>query len=589
MIKNKFNIFLLIALCCTWQTGCTPNKRIAATAHNSETGVVATKKLSIVQKLKENDHLPVAERIALYYRLKNESPGVYNFKDEEELNMYGYSFLWENKVTEAIEIFRLIVAEFPDSSNAYDSLAEAFLKNGDKEQALYNYSKSLALNPENYHAEDQIDRIQYPDKVPLKPVEKFSVLFSAEEYRADLDQLGNTLLKVHPNALKFISREAFLETIEVKKALITDATTYGEFAWHCSEIIANVHCSHTNMGSFDYEAAMLPVSLRFPVQTLWVNNQLFVVDPFNNSNSVKIKDEILRINGIAVSEIVSNSYNHIPSQGYIKTTKNHFFNTWSAAMIPYALGFPETWEIVIKGSGQPVLLKPAETVEEPFVNQSIENCGKNLCLEITDNHETALLTIASFNYYRWDNYGVFESFIDSSFNAINEKAVKNLIIDLRLNRGGSQSSAMHLLRYLVDQPFTYFSNAQFKGKNEKIEGEEVVNPFENRFKGKSYYMIDGIGNSTTGHFMSIVRYFNLGTITGEELGSNQFCSAGMTTCRLANTKLEYFVANNTHESLAISLPDEIGILPDYYVSQSIDDYLNNVDSVKEFTLKLTDK
>ncbi|MEI2765518.1 MAG: hypothetical protein V9F82_07515 [Dermatophilaceae bacterium] len=32
-----------------------------------------------------------------------------------------------------------------------------------------------------------------------------------QAYKADLDQLGNTLIKVHPNALKFISREAFLE------------------------------------------------------------------------------------------------------------------------------------------------------------------------------------------------------------------------------------------------------------------------------------------------------------------------------------------------------------------------------------------
>jgi hypothetical protein len=76
---------------------------------------------------------------------------------------------------------------------------------------------------------------------------------------------------------------------------------------------------------------------------------------------------------------------------------------------------------------------------------------------------------------------------------------------------------------------------------------------------------------------------------GEELGSNQFCSAGMTTRRLANTKLVYYVANNTHESLAISLPDETGILPDHNVIQSIDDYLNKVDAVKAHTIQLIKK
>jgi tetratricopeptide (TPR) repeat protein len=587
MIKIKVTAaWLLVLICCCF--ACGPNKRPHASADSSKGSLVNTSKLSIVAKLKEDDHLKIEERIALYHQLKKESPAVYNFENEDELTMYGYSFLWEDKVSEAIAIFKLIVAEFPDSSNSYDSLGEAYLKNGDNELSLTNYEKSLALNPDNFNAEDQIERIKFPDRVPEKLTEKFSKIYSVQAYQADLDQLGNTLIKVHPNALKFISREAFWKAIEEKKALITAQTTYGEFAWHCSEIIANVHCSHTNMGSFDYEAAMLPLSKRFPIQTRWVNDQLFVVDPFNNKN-VKIKDEILSINGKVVSEIIKDSYKHIPAQGYIETTKKHFFNTWCTAMIAYTLGFPEKYEIVLKGNKQPVLLNKAEKIEDPFFDRSLNFPEKDLSLQLIENKEIALLSVASFNYYRWNNFEVFQHFIDSSFNVINKYGIKQLIIDVRFNGGGSQSSSIHLLQYLVDQPFTYYSNVQFDGKTEKIEGENVVSPFENRFKGKCYFIMDGIGNSTTGHFMSIVKYLNLGTIVGEELGSNQFCSAGMTTRRLANTKLVYYVANNTHESLAISLPDERGILPDHNVTQSIDDYLNKVDAVKAFTIQLIKK
>ena len=39
----------------------------------------------------------------------------------------------------------------------------------------------------------------------------------------------------------------------------------------------------------------------------------------------------------------------------------------------------------------------------------------------------------------------------------------------------------------------------------------------------------------------------------------------------------------------LSLRDEIGILPDFFVTQSIDDYLNKVDAVKNYTLKLIRK
>jgi tetratricopeptide (TPR) repeat protein len=588
MVKIRVNTICLIVLSCCWlfASGLNLNKNTGDSVGDSRGNIAKKGKLSIVQKLKEIDHLPVEERIALYYKLKKESPEAYDFENETGLTLYGYALMWRNKLTDAIEIFKLIVSEFPNSSNAYDSLGEGYLKNGNEKLSLVNYQKSLELNPENFNAEDQIERIKYPNRIPEKPAEKFIKIFTPEEYKADLDQLGKTLIKVHPNTLKFISREAFWKNVEGKKALITDKTTYGEFVWHCSEIIASIGCSHTDMGGFYFENEMLPLLLRFPLQTRWVNNQLFVIDQLNNTGKVKIKDEILSVNGIAVSKLINDTYKHISSQAFIKTTKKHFFNTWSTAMIPYALGFPETYKIVVRGVKDPIVLNKAETFKDPFKDPSIKHCDTNLCFEVLDDNKTAILNIASFNYYPWDNLSVFKEFIDRNFKEINKKGIKNLIIDVRFNGGGSQQSSIYLLRYLVDKPFTYYSNSQFKGKIEKIDGEEVVAPFENRFRGKLYFMMDGNGKSTTGHFMSLVKVLKLGTIVGEELGSNQFCSAGQTICRLSHTKLEYYVADNTHESTATSLPDEIGILPDHYVTQSIDDYLGKIDPVKEYTIKL---
>ena len=576
----------LVVISCLLFFGCGMNKPPLVQAQDAPTEKSPPKKIPIVQKLRQNDHLPVEERIKLYHQLKKEAPQLYNFEDETELTMYGYSILWANKTTEAIEVFKLIATEFPNSSNAYDNLGEGYLKNGNKELALLNYERSLAMDPENFNAEDQVANIRFPDRVPLQPAELFKKVYPATAYRDDLDQLGTTLLKVHPNALKFITREAFWKSIEDKKRQITDRTTYGAFAWYCSEIIANVHCSHTNMGSFDYEAAMLPESARFPLQTRWISNQLFVIDPLSNSQKVKIKDEVVSINGTKVAEIIKECYKHIPAQGYIETTKNHFFNTWSTAMIPFALGFPDRYEIVIKGTNAPIILNTSANIEEPYFDRTLDLSGNNLSLSFIEGNTIAFLKVASFNYYRWADFEVFKAFIDSSFSEIRKKDVKNLVIDLRQNRGGSQSSSIHLLQYLVNQPFTYYSNAQFEGKRDKIEGEDIVYPFTNRFDGKTCFIIDGVGNSTTGHFMSIARYLKLGTIVGEELGSNQFCSAGMTTKRLANTKLVYYVANNTHESLAIDLPDETGILPDYTVTQGIEDFLIKRDTVKAFAIQL---
>ncbi|MFT4536499.1 MAG: hypothetical protein ACI9P5_003875 [Saprospiraceae bacterium] len=543
---------------------------------------------SISAILTENNSLPIYERIAMYYSLKKENPDVPNL--EEEMNLYGYNLLWDGKETEALEVFKLLVAEFPNSANTYDSLAEVYLKTGKKDQALINYEKAVSMDPDNFNAEDQIEKIKNPDKKQLSPQEKFHKKYSVQDYQEDLDQLAETLTRVHPNALKFITQEELNKLIVAKKSLITEQTTYAEFAWICSAVIASINCSHSNSDRFWQENQMIPVEARFPLQTRLVDGRLFVVDPLNNNEVVAIKDEILTINGTDISGLTQKIYPHISSQGDIETTKRHEFNMWSTGMIAYGLGLPGDYIIQVKGNDKPIILKKAEKHSDPIRDRSLAYCGGDLCLEYLDTgKKIASMTISSFNYYAWNNFSVYQRFIDESMVEMNKNGTEHLTIDVRGNGGGSSESSIHLLRYLIQEPFVYYSKAEFKGKTEKIEGEKEQTPFENGYKGKLYFIIDGKGNSTTGHFMSLVKDRKLGVIVGEELGSNQFCSADRKRCRLSNTKLEYNLAVNTHISTATSLPDEIGILPDHNVTQSIDDYIEGKDAVKQYTIDLIGK
>ncbi len=51
---------------------------------------------------------------------------------------------------------KLIVSLYPQSGNAYDSLAEAYVKSGDRARAVENYQRSLALDPANTNAAEQL-------------------------------------------------------------------------------------------------------------------------------------------------------------------------------------------------------------------------------------------------------------------------------------------------------------------------------------------------------------------------------------------------------------------------------------------------
>lgn len=550
-------------------------------AETNETSV-AVKKQSISKVLSDNENISIKERVALYLKLKKEQPDTYNFENEDELTMYGYRHLWDNKTQDAIEVFKLIASQFPNSSNAYDSLGEGYFVIGNFDLALQNYEKSLAMNPQNFNAEDMIERIKFPDRKPLTPKEKFEKIYAVEAYKSDLDQLGKKLLEVHPNALKFISEKAFWNSVEEKKSLIMAQTTYAEFVWHCKEIIANVNCSHTYNSDFFDEWEMLPQPLEFPLEVRWINNALVVVDSGENAEKVSVKDEIASINGIEVSKLMKDIYKTIPSQGHIETYKKHQFNSWASSMLSYTLNFPETYEVQIKGKQKPFVLNPSKKqidFKEPFKR----HCPDNLCVDFLNEDKIAILTISSFNYYPWNNLDVFEKFIDKSFKEIQEKGTNNLIIDLRFNGGGSPESSIYLLKHLLQKPFDYFLESDYSS------GKRIHKPFANNYRGKLYFLIDGNGNSTTGHFMAIAKDLNLGKIIGEELGSNHFCTAGQTLCRLTNTKFQYYVANSTSQVKVNNLPDNRGIFPDYEVQQTIDDYLGNVDTVKKFTLELIQK
>ena len=94
-----------------------------------------------------------------YRELKSMKPNDYIFS-EGQLNNLGYQLMGKEKINDAIEIFKLNVEAYPEASNPYDSLGEAYMKNSNKELAIKNYKKSLELNPDNTNAVEMLKKIE---------------------------------------------------------------------------------------------------------------------------------------------------------------------------------------------------------------------------------------------------------------------------------------------------------------------------------------------------------------------------------------------------------------------------------------------
>jgi tetratricopeptide (TPR) repeat protein len=99
-----------------------------------------------------------AHAVEVYNELKKKN---LNFQPSEtDLNDWAYRMLnGGRKSKEALEIFKLNVFLYPESANVYDSVAEAFEANGERELAIRNYRRSLELDPGNTNAIQHLKRL----------------------------------------------------------------------------------------------------------------------------------------------------------------------------------------------------------------------------------------------------------------------------------------------------------------------------------------------------------------------------------------------------------------------------------------------
>ena len=72
---------------------------------------------------------------------------------EDMLNQIGYQLLGARRTREAVEVFNKNVENYPKSANVYDSLAEAYEKNGQMKQSKENYEKAYKMAEKQGNAE----------------------------------------------------------------------------------------------------------------------------------------------------------------------------------------------------------------------------------------------------------------------------------------------------------------------------------------------------------------------------------------------------------------------------------------------------
>ena len=157
------------------------------------------------------------------------------------------------------------------------------------------------------------------------------------------------------------------------------------------------------------------------------------------------------------------------------------------------------------------------------------------------NPQTAYLRPGGFG----GDESEYRKFIDSSFTDLNNKAPKNLLIDLRNNPGGNDSFSDYMVSYIASRPFRWNSSFRFKTsallkedtrkKRDTTEGfwQDVLRykdgqtygrefplyqpqAIEKRFEGNVIVLINRQSHSQAAVTAAQIQDYNFGVLVGEE-------------------------------------------------------------------------
>ena len=138
------------------ETGDSPALQIIARTGTADAKRISTDTLVPFEMLLSGK---TVEAISAYQKIKQDKPTNQSV-EENRLNNLGYVLIRQKKFAEAIALLKLNVEFYPKSWNVYDSLAEAYMSNGDKDLAITNYKKSLELNPENTNGVEMLKKLE---------------------------------------------------------------------------------------------------------------------------------------------------------------------------------------------------------------------------------------------------------------------------------------------------------------------------------------------------------------------------------------------------------------------------------------------
>jgi hypothetical protein len=414
--------------------------------------------------------------------------------------------------------------------------------------------------------------------------------------KQDFTQLKDSLQNLHPGLYRYKSKAETDKLFELDYRKLDQALTEVDFFAIVSHFISNMEDGHTECFlPKDFINKIINGVKLFPLQPRYIGNKAYVPC---NTKDFEAGTEIIAINDEPAERIRKQMFSLLSSDGAIETEKYVKINDGHDpfSYLYYVLygekaDFKVTYRTADGKTGnKTIAANYFGKMECPPPHAKIE---QYLSLAYPQDG-LAIMTLKTFaNEYLESTKENFTDFLATSFKALNEKKISKLVIDLRENGGGEDTNGLLLYRYLSDKPFRYYASLNSTKKQETGHPNLALQkPMNDSFKGKVEFLISGKSFSGAAEFSAVAKNNNRGIFIGEETGGGYYgnTSGSKIALILPNSKIRVNIPLVKYVMAVKPVKEkDRGVIPDYIVTPTIENYINQQDVQMKLAIKLANQ
>jgi len=408
-------------------------------------------------------------------------------------------------------------------------------------------------------------------------------VLSREQMIEDIDILFSTIGEVHPDMFAIYPEEKLRKDIERIKSELAPSGNALYLFKRVKPLVAKLGDGHTFIRlprDSEFFTHIFPFSVRisYPDKVVRVEN-----DYTQTQNTIPAGAQITSINNRQVNDIVQEALNYVSGES----------NSFKISQIERRFSFmlhilygESMFNIEYMYNQEKHSVQVSGISFEEFESAS-RRSNSNLA---SDNYTFRTLpgeSIGIIEFNQFVDLDRFKVFLDSTFRILQEENIENLIIDIRRNGGGNSALGDVFFQYISPVPFAQFGRVIVRYSDIQREfhrrfGWEITNPNgvvvynENptlielkkndlRYKGNVFLLTSHSTFSSAVSFSCAFKYFNMGTIVGEETGGMTVTFGDVIMQRLPNSGLSYGISHKRFYHYGTTGENIHGTLPDYNV------------------------